>query len=103
MFSDHSLTHFPASREETSDARRPLLPGWIAALLARIGRRLQPAGRVLHVEERLMLGGRKSVTLIVCHGRRFLLASSGDALAPLVEVRSLDDGPSASAQDQECS
>jgi flagellar biogenesis protein FliO len=43
----------------------------------------------LRIEERLSLGGKKAVTLIACNGRRFLLASSGDSMAPLIEVQPL--------------
>jgi flagellar biogenesis protein FliO len=65
-------------------AASPALPGWLTGLLGRFAK--APAERVLEVEERLMVGGRKSVLLIACHGRRFLLASSGDAMTPLIEV-----------------
>jgi flagellar biogenesis protein FliO len=63
--------------------------GWLRLLLRRFACRLEPEDRALHVEDRLMLGGRKSVMLIACHGRRFLLASSGDSVSPLIEVQPL--------------
>jgi hypothetical protein len=67
--------------------------GWLRTLAGRIGKGLQPSARGLCIEERLSLGGKKSVTLIACHGRRFLLASSGDSIAPLLEVRPLRNQP----------
>lgn len=101
MFSKHGLAHLPAAGEGFRVAQRPSPPQWIGALLDYVARRLQPAGGMLRVEERLTLGGRRSVTLIACQGRRFLLVSSGDAIAPLVEVRPLDGVPLEPAPDQE--
>jgi flagellar biogenesis protein FliO len=64
-------------------------PGWLTKLMGLLGKRLHAAERALCIEEQVAVGGKKSVTLIVCHGRRFLLASSGDAIAPLIEVQPL--------------
>jgi flagellar biogenesis protein FliO len=49
-------------------------------------RGLHAAERSLRVEEQLMLGGKKSLTLVSCDGRRYLLAASGEAITPLIEV-----------------
>lgn len=69
------------------------LAGFVARLLA--GVRDSSVKRQLRVEERLLLGGRKSVTLLVCHGRWFLLAAAGDTVMPLIEVRPCGRGAGA--------
>ena len=40
----------------------------------------------LSVEGRVNLGPKKSLLLVHCHGRRYLIASAGDRIAPIVEV-----------------
>ena len=61
--------------------------------LMRCGAGLPPDERALRIEERLTLGGKKSVTLLICHGRRFLLATSDDVLTPMGEVLPLSETP----------
>lgn len=68
---------------------RHRLVGALLCLMRR-GVGVHPDERALRIEERLMLGGKKSVTLLVCHGRRFLLAASGDVLTPMGEVLPLN-------------
>lgn len=43
--------------------------------------------RLLSVEERIAIGPRKTLLLVNCAGRRFLVATAGDAIAPMIEVR----------------
>jgi hypothetical protein len=78
----------PASPPACPSGGRPA--AWLPGLCARLAARWQPPERVLRVEELLMVGGKKSVLLLACGGRRYLLASSGDAIAPLLEVLPLD-------------
>jgi hypothetical protein len=40
----------------------------------------------LSVEGRVNLGPKKSLVLVHCHGRRYLIASAGDTMAPILEV-----------------
>lgn len=53
-------------------------------------RRFAPAAgcteRSLAVEERVAIGPKKSLILVRCHGRRFLVASAGDTVGPFVEI-----------------
>ncbi|MBB6147229.1 flagellar biogenesis protein FliO [Silvibacterium bohemicum] len=65
--------------------RSSTLQPWLVRFWKRVGWSLQPA-RSLRIEERLGVGGKKAIMLIACNGRRFLLASSGDSMAPLIEV-----------------
>jgi flagellar biogenesis protein FliO len=41
----------------------------------------------LRIEERLQFGPKKTLLLVSCHGRRFLVATAGETIAPLIEVR----------------
>lgn len=50
----------------------------------------------LAVEGRVTLGPKKSLVLVHCHGRRYLIASAGDTVAPIVEVLPVDVLPVAS-------
>jgi flagellar biogenesis protein FliO len=75
--------------------------GWLGSLLQSVGRRMQAVPHHLSVEERLMVGGKKSILLIACRGRRFLLASSGDAITPLFEVLPLSSAAIATDQTNE--
>ncbi|HEY1808296.1 MAG TPA: flagellar biosynthetic protein FliO [Acidobacteriaceae bacterium] len=40
----------------------------------------------LRVEGRISLGGKKSLVLVDCRGRQVLLAVSGDAVTPVMEL-----------------
>lgn len=101
MFSSCNPAPAPASLEKSGRRRRlapfPGLPGWLAGFVERFGK--PPAERTLQVEERLMVGGKKSVLLIACHGRRFLLASSGDAMTPFIEVLPQTQPPAPCAEE----
>jgi hypothetical protein len=44
------------------------------------------AERGLAVEERVGLGPRKALVVVRCHGQRFLVATSGDAVGPILEI-----------------
>lgn len=62
------------------------LTGWIAA---RFARNAASAERVLAVEERVAIGPKKSLIVVRCHGQRFLVGTTGDAIGPVIEI----DGP----------
>jgi len=46
---------------------------------------------LMSIEERLAVGPKKSLVLIACSGRRFLLATAGDSITAPVEVRPLPE------------
>ncbi len=46
------------------------------------------AERALAVEERVTIGPKKSLLVVRCHGQRFLVATAGDTIGPLVEISS---------------
>ncbi len=63
--------------------------GWAGALLRWIrGMAKARAGEdaPLRVEGRISLGPKKSLVLVDCRGRQVLLAVSGDAVTPLMEL-----------------
>jgi hypothetical protein len=43
--------------------------------------------RLISLEERLVIGPKKTLMLVNCAGRRFLFATAGDSITPFVEVR----------------
>jgi hypothetical protein len=49
--------------------------------------------RLLVLEDRLAIGPKKSLALVQCAGRRYLVAVSGDAIAALQEVPSRESRP----------
>jgi len=53
----------------------------------------QPAECLLSIEERLAIGPKKTLLLVNCAGQRFLLATTGEAIAPLFEVRPIAAQP----------
>jgi len=81
-------------------------PGYVAGLqvarrisgLTRLGLNkllgtAQPSDCLLSIEERLTIGPKKTLVLVNCCGRRFLLAIADDAISPMIEVRSfVEDG-----------
>ena len=60
--------------------------GIIRRLLSRFASKAGADDRPLAVEDRLIIGPKKSLVLVRCHGRRFLIASAGDAVGPILEV-----------------
>jgi len=63
-----------------------------------LGRLLSPApGHRLLIEERIAIGPKKTLMLVSCAGRHFLVATAGDFIAPLIEVR--PDGSCAGGTD----
>jgi flagellar biogenesis protein FliO len=56
-------------------------------LLGRFTRAANSADRPLVLEDRIALGPRKSLVVVRCHGQRFLVATAGDAIGPLVEIK----------------
>ena len=44
------------------------------------------AERALAVEERVAIGPKKSLVVVRCHGRRFLVATAGDTVGPMIEI-----------------
>lgn len=58
------------------------LRGWLAALRLRPG----PCVRMLSVVERLDLGPKKSLWVVAYGGRHFLVASSAESIAAMLEI-----------------
>jgi len=56
------------------------------ALLSKFTRTANPADHALVVEDRVALGPKKSLTVVRCHGQRFLIATAGDTVGPLIEI-----------------
>jgi flagellar biogenesis protein FliO len=88
--------------ETTMEARSPGYPaGLLAQRIARRARsafekflrRAQSSDRLLLIEERIAIGPKKTLLLVNCAGRRFLVATAGDTIAPLVEVQPLELRP----------
>lgn len=52
---------------------------------------LAPPRHRLLIEERIAIGPKKTLMLVSCAGRHFLVATAGDFIAPLIEV--CPDGP----------
>lgn len=44
------------------------------------------AERALVVEDRVSIGPKKSLIVVCCHGRRFLVATAGDSIGPILEI-----------------
>jgi flagellar biogenesis protein FliO len=42
--------------------------------------------RVLTVEDRVAIGLKKSLVVVRCHGQRFLIATSGDTIGPVLKI-----------------
>ena len=55
----------------------------------KLSRTAHPPDRCLSIEERLVIGPKKTLMLVNCEGRRFLLAMAGDMITPMIEVRPL--------------
>jgi flagellar biogenesis protein FliO len=64
----------------------------LRALLRKFVSRAGTDERVLAVEARVAIGPKKSLVLVRCHGRRFLIASAGDTIGPVIEVGSAKPG-----------
>lgn len=80
-----------AERADPEASRVPASgsPGWIAKIAALVGRMTGTAASAespLRIEARLSLGPKKSLALVDCHGRRVLLALSGDAIVPVLQI-----------------
>lgn len=45
-----------------------------------------PTQRALAVEDRVAIGPKKSLLVVRCHGQRFLVATAGDTIGPVIEV-----------------
>ena len=56
------------------------------ALLSKLTRAANPVDRALVLEERVALGPKKSLIVVRCHGQRFLVATAGDTIGPLIEI-----------------
>ncbi len=77
--------------------KTPLLR-WLCLLAGKFASRFttnfivrpQAEDRSLFIEERLSFGPKKQLLVVNCYGRRFLMASSADAVTSLVEVLSCD-------------
>ena len=68
-------------------------------VLERLSLPVKSADHLLSVEERVAIGPKKTLMLVNCAGRRFLVATAGDAIAPMIEVRPLRNGGASSEPD----
>jgi flagellar biogenesis protein FliO len=76
-----ALPDFPANPllvEHLRNAGR-----WLAQ---RFSSRAHSAERVLAIEDRVVIGPKKSLVVVRCHGQRFLIATAGDSIGPVIEV-----------------
>lgn len=55
--------------------------GWLRGL-----RQARATASPLRIEARVSLGAKKSLVLVNCRGRQVLLALSGDAVVPVMEL-----------------
>ncbi len=55
-------------------------------LLVRFTRTAHSAERALVLEDRVAIGPRKSLVVVRCHGQRFLVATAGDTIGPVIEI-----------------
>lgn len=55
-------------------------------LLKRVAPAVGSAERALAVEEKVAIGPKKSLVVVRCHDQRFLVATAGDAVGPIVEI-----------------
>jgi flagellar biogenesis protein FliO len=58
----------------------------VLRLLGHVRGGVRHADRVLAVEDRVVLGPKKSLVVVRCHGQHFLVAVSADAVGPMIEV-----------------
>jgi hypothetical protein len=56
------------------------------AAFERLVRNVQSSGRLLAIEERISIGPKKTLMLVSCAGRRFLVATASETVGPLIEV-----------------
>lgn len=75
---------FPDFAEASPLARR-LCRAW-RWLLRRVSPAAGVAERVLAVEERVVIGPKKMLVLVRCRNQRFLVATAGDSVGPIVEI-----------------
>lgn len=69
--------------------RSPLLENlrrFLRALAGLFARSASAADRALVVEDRVAIGPKKMLVVVCCHGQRFLIATAGDTIGPLVEI-----------------
>jgi len=65
------------------------------SVLERLSLPARSSDRLLSIEDRITIGPKKTLMLVNCAGRRFLVATAGDAIVPMIEVRPLrNDGVS---------
>ena len=57
-------------------------------LVQRVSPSAGTAERVLAVEERVSIGPKKMLLLVRCHNQKFLVATAGDGVGPIIEVTS---------------
>lgn len=65
--------------------------GLVRLLLDKLARAAGPAQSALSIEERLAIGPKKTLMVVNCHGKRFLVATAGDMIAPLIEIQLSDE------------
>lgn len=55
-------------------------------LVQRLSPAASAAERVLAVEERILIGPKKTLVLVRCHNLQFLVATAGDSVGPIIEI-----------------
>ncbi len=64
--------------------------GLLRRAIAGLSRAARASEQRLSIEERLVIGPKKTLMLVNCDGRRFLLATAGDMIAPMIELSPSD-------------
>lgn len=69
---------------------RPLLMQHFGSAVRALFKRLAPAAnsseRILAIEDRVVLGPKKSLLVVRCHGHRFLVATSAESVGPILKL-----------------
>jgi flagellar biogenesis protein FliO len=68
------------------------------ALAKRFAQTASSAERALAVEDRVTIGPKKSLVVVRCHGRRFLVATTIDSIGPILEIAAPKTGRRARAE-----
>lgn len=76
--------HLPSLTEAPPLAQ--YLRNAVRSLLKKINPAVSSAERSLVLEDRVTIGPKKSLVVVRCHGQRFLVATAGDTIGPVIEV-----------------
>lgn len=63
-----------------------LLRNGLGALTRKFTHAASSGERALAVEDRVAIGPKKSLLVVRCHDRRFLVATTADSIGPVLEI-----------------